>query len=97
MVCECDPRASIKLVCISGNLAFKKSASQVGTYGRMIANRSVDGYIDGENNHCSHPLSKNNNAWWMVDLGAISVIHSVNIFSGKKANGKYYIYDVYLL
>ena len=78
-------------VCISGNLAFKKSASQVGTYGGMIADKSVDGYVDGD---CSHPDSKNKNtnAWWMVDLGDISAIHSVTIFSGIKEDGKYYPY-----
>ena len=77
-------------VYFSGNLAFKKSATQTGNYGGMIANRSLDGYVDGGQPHCSHPDAGRTSAWWMVDLGDNYVISSVTIYSGVKADGKYY-------
>ena len=72
-------------------MAFKKSATQTGNFDGMVANRSLDGYVDGEKSHCSHPLAaRGTSAWWMVDLGDNYVISSVTIYSGDKADGKYY-------
>ena len=78
-------------VCFSGNLAFRKSATQTGLYGGMVANKSLDGYVDGGQPHCSHPdAAEGISAWWMVDLGDNYVISSVTIYSGNKGDGKYY-------
>ncbi|KAK2192155.1 hypothetical protein NP493_37g04013 [Ridgeia piscesae] len=77
--------------CQKGNLAFKKSATQTGNFDHMVANRSLDGYVDGGNTYCSHPdTARGTSAWWMVDLGDNYIISSVTIYSGDKADGKYY-------
>ena len=78
------------VVCL-GNVAFQKSASQIGTFDSTDANRSVDGYVDGQNDRCSHPLAESGtNAWWMVDLGDNYVISKVTIYSGLENARKYF-------
>ena len=77
-------------VYFSGNLAFRKSGTQTGHYNGMVASRSLDGYVDGGQPHCSHPITDGTSAWWMVDLGDNYVISSVTIYSGKRDDGKYY-------
>ena len=57
----------------------------------MIANRSVDGYLGPEREHCSHPDagSPSVSAWWQVDLGENYVIDKVTIVNGVLGTGMY--------
>lgn len=53
------------------NVAKNKTATQSSTYGSAIANRAVDGNLDGVygNGSVAH-TNDENNPWWQVDLGA---------------------------
>ena len=69
--------------CISGNVAFEKSATQSWTYLSHAASKAVDGGHNPvfEGSSCAHPGSYDTNltAWWQVDLGTIYVVLSINI------------------
>ena len=77
---------------VSGNVAYKKKASQLGektnTYSRRYpANRAVDGntdpYLSNDHNHCAHPMGNDltTTAWWKVDLNDTCRIYSVVIYN----------------
>ena len=74
----------------SGNVAYKKKASQSGEESnwnskKYPAGKAVDGTIDSilEHNSCAHPMEdeRDINAWWMVDLGDTYKIYGVVIYN----------------
>ena len=76
---------------LSGNVAYNKTAHQIGTYRDNaeykdhVASRAVDGDI-GPNlahRHCAHPADDVNMkpAWWSVDLGDLYQINDIVFFA----------------
>ena len=58
--------------------------SMSGTLGGMRPNLALDGNTNPDYNagSCSYGIALiTENAWWMVDLGAVYGIHNVTIFS----------------
>ena len=80
----------IHYVFCSGNVAYRKTASQVSyTWGdKFPADRAVDGNVDQwrSHKHCALPdRGQGTNAWWQVDLGGIFDILRVEIYSGNNS------------
>ena len=76
---------------LSGNVAYNKTAHQIGTYRDNAdykdhaASMAVDGDI-GPNlagGYCSHPADDDNRqpAWWSVDLGDLYQITDIVFFA----------------
>ena len=60
-------------------------AAQSGTWsGRDVASRAVDGNTNARlmSGFCAHPDEPGQQqAWWMVDLGALHQIYNVTVFN----------------
>jgi hypothetical protein len=80
------------------NLALGKPAMQASVYGGYDASRAVDGNIDGvlANNSVTHTLRDAPQAWWQVDLGAISQIQAINVYNRTDCCSERAL-DVYVL
>ena len=91
----------IDIILLSGNVAYNKTAHQIGTYKdnvhvgyqTHVALRAVDGDIgpilaDG---CCAHPADDVNRqpAWWSVDLGDLYQINSIVFFARNEYYGWY--------
>jgi hypothetical protein len=64
------------------NIARGKSASQSSTYGGAAASRALDGNTNGNfNNGSVTHTNVDNQAWWLVDLGSISQLSTINIWA----------------
>ena len=64
------------------NLALGKIANQSSFYQVAVAERAVDGKLDGSFLSCTHTSSELG-AWWVVDLQAKYLVQEVLIaFSG---------------
>ena len=73
-------------------MAYGKTASQVGAWGRYVASLAVDGDIRPGlgNGSCSHPDNVNRQpAWWSVDLGDVYQINSIVFFARNEYYGWY--------
>ncbi|MDP5031708.1 carbohydrate-binding domain-containing protein [Paraglaciecola sp.] len=73
---------SIEFVASSGNIAIGKAATQSTTGYGGLASRAVDGSTDGiwVNGSVTHTLTEAQ-AWWEVDLEAVSDIDVINIWN----------------
>ena len=76
----------------SGNVAYNKTASQLGNYNGHMAPRAVDGDIGPnlDGNHCAHPDNNNGQqppAWWSVDLGNQYEISNIVLFARNSHYG----------
>lgn len=67
----------------SSNLASAKVATQSSTFGLGVAQRAVDGNIDGvyANGSVSHTFGGEAQPWWQVDLGSSRSVGSVELFN----------------
>ena len=63
------------------NVALKKSASQTSTDGKG-AYLAVDGKLDTKG-QCSRTEAEKNPSW-RIDLGAVSTVYSVNLFTPNR-------------
>ena len=76
---------------VAGNVAFRKNAYQVGTYGQQVASGALDGVTTPDaTSQCAHPDTGTGEgiAWWEVDLGHVYVINSITIFNGPESKRK---------
>lgn len=73
---------------VTVNLALGKPAYHSGTYMGWSADKAVDGMIadnvgpEAGQGTCTHS-NMSSNAWWMVDLGPISRIQTINFIYRK--------------
>jgi len=72
------------------NLAYHKATTQSSTYKTNYASNAVDGIIDGSFAdgsiaHTGVDLEQQVNPWWMVDLGSICHIMTINIYNRTDA------------
>ena len=80
----------------TGNVAYNKTASQLGNYDGHMAPRAVDGDIGPKlgDNHCAHPDNNNDGkqppAWWSVDLGNQCEISNIVLFARNQLYGSYH-------
>ncbi|MHC1785276.1 MAG: discoidin domain-containing protein [Anaerolineaceae bacterium] len=66
----------------STNIARGKTASQSSTYSGAAASRAVDGNTDGNFNNGSVTHSNvDSQAWWLVDLGSVSQLSTINVWA----------------
>ncbi len=65
------------------NIALRKTATQVSTYGSADASRAVDGNFDGVygNGSVAHTNALAPNDWWQVDLGQVTKISDAVIWN----------------
>ena len=74
---------------VAGNVAFRKNASQVGTFSGQVASGALDGVTTPDDtSQCAHPATGDGIAWWQVDLGHVYVINSITIFNGPESKRK---------
>ena len=78
----------------SGNVAYNKTASQLGNFNVYVAPRAVDGHIEPTlaDNHCAHPDNMKGQpppAWWSVDLGDLYQISNIVLFARNSHYGSY--------
>ena len=74
------------MLLLPGNVAYNKTATQQGTYGKQTADLAVDGLVKYAKS-CAHPFAKNcattpsrPAAWWQVDLGVLHRIYNVTVY-----------------
>ena len=71
--------------CAASNLALGQPASQSSTYGFGSANIAVDGDTDGSRgpwaNASVQHTTRDNPAWWQVDLGQMVSIQAIKIYN----------------
>ena len=68
----------------TGNVAYKKWATQNGTKEGYTADRSVDGEIGNRQyggGSCSKAEMSNTIVWFQVDLGRLHLITAVTVYS----------------
>ncbi len=77
----------------AGNIAYNKSAEQVGTYDGLIADLAVDGDTtpDRNNRHCAAARSFTPGVWWEVDLGGLYTMDRIVVFNNNAYYGTTYI------
>lgn len=74
---------SIEVKVALPNLSLGKAATQQTTAWDAPASRAVDGNTDGAfgSGSVTHTAEPSNQAWWQVDLGASSPLHSVDTWN----------------
>ena len=72
------------------NVALHKSTSQSGAYVDQYGTYDPSRAVDGDIYNCAEPLAatRNDYAWWKVDLGDFYKITSVTIFNVNANNRK---------
>jgi len=84
------------LAFISGNLAFKKPAFQLSTYGQYTADNAVNGIAPPKDDtsewSCSHTEEATTGfLWWYVNLSESEdfVIKNITIVNRQGVNGRF--------
>ena len=77
--------------CFAANLALGRPTKQYGMWWSLSSDLAVDGNTDPdvENKHCSAtfrprlvpPTCSESSSWWIVDLGYLSAVEKVVIYS----------------
>jgi len=85
---------SLLYIILTENLALYKPANQTGIWGRLSADRAVDGCygsVNGDQRYCAHPDNKVNDnkpAEWWVDLQDIYLVDNAIIYNTYNLPGK---------